>query len=51
VLEVKVDPAELAARAAVPDPRKGEQGYGRELFAHMRRAAGPAELGGGVFFQ
>ncbi|MDB5460071.1 MAG: edd, partial [Caulobacteraceae bacterium] len=50
-LEVKVDPAELAARPAVADPRAGEHGYGRELFAHMRQAAGPAEHGAGVFFQ
>ena len=50
-LEVRVDPSELAARPAAPDPRAGEHGYGRELFAHMRRAAGPAELGAGVFYQ
>jgi phosphogluconate dehydratase len=50
-LEVMVDAAELAARAVAPDPKAGEHGYGRELFAHMRRAAGPAELGAGVFFQ
>jgi phosphogluconate dehydratase len=51
VLEAKVDPAELAARAPAPDPRAGEHGWGRELFAHMRHAAGPAERGAGVFFQ
>jgi phosphogluconate dehydratase len=50
-LEVLVDAAELAARPALPDPRASEYGYGRELFAHMRRAAGPAEQGAGVFFQ
>jgi phosphogluconate dehydratase len=50
-LEVLVDAAALAARPALPDPRAGEYGYGRELFAHMRRAAGPAEQGAGVFFQ
>ncbi len=50
-LEVKVDPAELAARPIAPDPKAGEHGYGRELFAHMRRTAGPAESGAGVFFQ
>jgi phosphogluconate dehydratase len=50
-LEVKVDQAELDARPPAPDPRAGEHGYGRELFAHMRQAAGPAELGAGVFFQ
>jgi phosphogluconate dehydratase len=51
LLEVKVDPAELEGRAAALDPKAGEHGYGRELFAHMRRAAGPAEKGAGVFFQ
>jgi phosphogluconate dehydratase len=51
LLEVKVDPAELARRDPAPDPKAGEHGYGRELFAHMRRAAGPAERGAGVFFQ
>jgi len=51
MLEAKVDPAEFEARSAAPDPRAGDRGYGRELFAHMRRAAGPAELGAGVFFQ
>jgi len=51
LLEVKVDPAELQGRAAAPDPKAGEHGYGRELFAPMRRAAGPAEKGAGVFFQ
>jgi phosphogluconate dehydratase len=50
-LEVKVDQAELDARPSAADPRAGEHGYGRELFAHMRQAAGPAELGAGVFFQ
>jgi phosphogluconate dehydratase len=49
-LEVKVDAAELHVRPAAPDPRAGEYGYGRELFAHMRQAAGPAEHGAGVFF-
>jgi phosphogluconate dehydratase len=49
-LEAKVDAAELAARPPATDPKKGEHGYGRELFAHMRRAAAPAEQGGGVFF-
>jgi phosphogluconate dehydratase len=49
-LEVMVEAAELAARPAASDPRAGETGYGRELFAPMRAAAQPAELGGGVFF-
>jgi phosphogluconate dehydratase len=50
-LVVRVDPSELAARPLATDPKASEHGYGRELFAHMRRAAGPAELGAGVFFQ
>jgi phosphogluconate dehydratase len=50
-LEVKVEPAELAARSPAADPRAGEIGYGRELFAPMRAMAQPAELGGGVFFR
>ena len=49
-LEAKVSPAELAARPAASDPKAGEHGYGRELFAHMRAAALPAEAGAGVFF-
>jgi phosphogluconate dehydratase len=50
-LEVMVEAAELHARPTAADPRAGETGYGRELFAHMRAAAQPAELGGGVFFR
>lgn len=50
-LQVLVDPAELDARRCAPDPKAGEHGYGRELFAHMRQSAGPAEVGAGVFFQ
>jgi phosphogluconate dehydratase len=50
-LEVMVRPAELAARPPAADPRAGETGYGRELFAPMRALAQPAELGGGVFFR
>ena len=50
-LQVLADPRELHARPAAPDPKAGEHGYGRELFAHMRQAAGPAETGGGVFFK
>jgi len=50
-LEVLVEAAELAARPAAADPRAGETGYGRELFAPMRALAQPAELGGGVFFR
>ena len=50
-LEVRAPAAELAARPAAADPRAGETGYGRELFAPMRALAQPAELGGGVFFR
>jgi phosphogluconate dehydratase len=49
-LEAMLDAAELAARPAAADPLAGETGFGRELFAHMRAAAQPAELGAGVFF-
>ena len=44
VLEVRVDPAVLAARTAAraPDDRPG---FGREMFAHMRAAVGPADQG------
>jgi phosphogluconate dehydratase len=50
-LEVMLEPAELAARPPASDPRAGEHGYGRELFAPLRALAQPAELGGGVFFR
>ncbi len=49
VLEIKVDAAELDARAPSPRPVIAQRGFGRELFAHMRAAALPAEQGGGVF--
>ena len=49
VLEIKVDPAELAARPPAVAPPAGF-GYGRELFGGMRRAAGPAEAGASVLF-
>ena len=51
VLEAKVDASELAARQPAIDPKASGHGYGRELFSHMRRAAGPAESGAGVFFR
>ena len=49
VVEIRVDPAELRRRprAAHPQPQFG---YGRELFAHMRRAGGPADSGASVLF-
>ncbi|KRB40640.1 MAG: phosphogluconate dehydratase [Pseudomonadota bacterium] len=49
VLEIKVDPAELAARPRAVTPPAGF-GYGRELFGWMRKAAGPAELGASALF-
>jgi phosphogluconate dehydratase len=49
-LEAMLDAEELAARPAAADPQAGETGFGRELFAHMRAVAQPAELGAGVFF-
>ena len=44
VLEVRVDPAVLAGRTAAraPDARPG---FGREMYAHMRAAVGPADQG------
>jgi phosphogluconate dehydratase len=50
-LEAMIEPAELNARPAAEDPRAGEHGFGRELFAPLRALAQPAELGGGVFFR
>ena len=50
-LQVLLDPAELHARPAAADPRAGEHGFGRELFAPLRALAQPAERGGGVFFR
>jgi len=50
VLEIKVDPSELAARTAAPRPPAGH-GYGRELFGWMRRAAGRADQGACALFE
>jgi len=44
-LEVKVDPAVLAARTPAT-AQSPTHGFGREMFGWMRRAAGPAEAGG-----
>ncbi len=49
-LEIKVDPAVLAARAAAAPPGPA-RGYGREMFGWMRRAIGPAEAGASVLFE
>jgi phosphogluconate dehydratase len=49
VLDLHVDPAELAAReAAQPDDTEAS-GTGRELFASFRAAVGPADQGASVF--
>jgi phosphogluconate dehydratase len=48
-LEIKLDPAEFAAREKLSVAQPGF-GYGRELFGWMRRAAAPAEQGGGALF-
>jgi phosphogluconate dehydratase len=48
-LEVRVDPAEFAARApAAPDLAENEHGIGRELFAAFRRNVGAAGDGAAV---
>ncbi|MBB4953922.1 phosphogluconate dehydratase [Agrobacterium vitis] len=50
-LEVLVDATEFAARPAiVVDLSDNEFGMGRELFAPLRRVAGPADHGASVFF-
>ena len=49
VLDILVDAAELAARPRASATASSEFGMGRELFAHMRRAAGPADQGAAVF--
>ena len=49
-LDILVDAAELRRRAPTPAPPSGD-GYGRELFGWMRRAAGPAEAGASVLFE
>lgn len=48
-LEIKVPADEFAAREKVSVSQPGF-GYGRELFGWMRRAAAPAEQGGGALF-
>jgi phosphogluconate dehydratase len=49
VLEIKIEAAELAGRADAVATAESGHGFGRELFAHMRRAAGPADRGAAVF--
>jgi phosphogluconate dehydratase len=50
VLQALVDPAELLGRPAATGPTDPPFGYGRELFAHMRKAASAAEQGGTALF-
>jgi phosphogluconate dehydratase len=49
-LEIRLDPRELAARKCAVAPR-AQGGYGRELFASMRRTAGPADAGACTLFE
>jgi len=49
VLDIRVDPAELAARPRAEAPQAGF-GYGRELFGWMRASACEADRGASVLF-
>jgi len=50
-MEVRLPPETLAAREPVlPSGRETDTGTGRELFALMRRSAGPAERGASFLF-
>jgi phosphogluconate dehydratase len=49
-LEIKVEQAELMRRERAVCPPPG-QGYGREMFGWMRRAAGPADAGACALFE
>jgi phosphogluconate dehydratase len=50
VLQALVEPAELAARAPAVQPLGHVTGYGRDLFANMRRTVGAAEQGASALF-
>jgi len=50
VLDIQVDSRELMRRERAATPPPG-QGYGRELFGWMRRAAGPADTGACALFE
>jgi phosphogluconate dehydratase len=50
VLEIKVDPRDLASRAPAVAKPSGF-GYGRELFGWMRRVASPADTGACTLFE
>ncbi len=47
-LDVLVDPAEFADRAAPPAPYRNQRGAGRELFARLRGMASGAETGASI---
>jgi phosphogluconate dehydratase len=49
-LEIRLDPRELASREPAVAPSE-QGGYGRELFASMRRTAGPADAGACTLFE
>jgi phosphogluconate dehydratase len=48
VLEIAIEPSELAARAPATAPPQAS-GFGRELFGWMRQGIGPADAGATVF--
>ncbi|WP_436499172.1 phosphogluconate dehydratase [Actinokineospora sp. HUAS TT18] len=48
-VEIMVDPAEFAARVPDTQPGTAPLGTGRELFAPLRAAVGPADRGASVF--
>jgi len=50
-LEIRVDPAEFAARPQARATTPSDHGFGRELFGWMRRGAGPAEAGASILFE
>jgi phosphogluconate dehydratase len=49
-LEIRLDPRELMGRKAAVAP-SAQGGYGRELFATMRRTAGPADAGACTLYE
>ena len=49
LLDIKVDADELARRPEDRPSVDSDHGFGRELFVHMRRTAGPADRGASVF--
>jgi phosphogluconate dehydratase len=49
-LSIQVEQREFKGRKAARPPSEGG-GYGRELFGHMRRAAGPADAGACTLYE